>query len=173
METLECGGSSGSLKDSPNQSDGQSSTDQVSHVETRGVLFGASGKPLRRVLQTSPMRIDAWKPKQVLRSGPRGLSGTIDSLWGYPSACGSAASIPACVRSPLFVQGSLANWDGLGDIVGSSKSVGLWPMKWAEFLWRGQAQSCAWLQGSPPGGCVGQNSGDRSLKTQPGHGFGA
>ena len=60
----------GELEGFSNQRVGHSSKEQVSHVETRGVLIGASGNPL--VLETSPLRRDAWKPTQGFRLGPRG-----------------------------------------------------------------------------------------------------
>ena len=63
METFECGGGLGPLKDYLNQRVGHSTQEQVSHVETRGVLMGATGNPHMLVLETMPLRRDAWKPK--------------------------------------------------------------------------------------------------------------
>ena len=72
METLECGSGPAVQKDSPNPRVGHSPKEQVSHVETRGVLIGASGNPHRLVLETRPLRRDSWNPKQGFRLGPRG-----------------------------------------------------------------------------------------------------
>ena len=97
----------GALKDSPNWSVGHSTKVQVSHVETSGVLIGASGNPQTLVLETRPLKRDTWKPKDGFRLVPRGLSSSIFCVWGHPSACLSGGSCSAFVRSPLFVQGEL------------------------------------------------------------------
>ena len=56
-------------------------------MHMRGVLFGASGKPHMLVLEPKPLRSDTWKPKEELRLGPRGLSGSMFCVCGLLSTC--------------------------------------------------------------------------------------
>lgn len=46
---------------------------QGSHVETRGVLFCASGNPHILVLETRPLKSDVCKPNLGFRLGSRGI----------------------------------------------------------------------------------------------------
>ena len=45
-------------------------------METRGVLFRASGKPHTLFFEPKPLRSNTWNPKQELRLWPKGLSGS-------------------------------------------------------------------------------------------------
>lgn len=65
------------LNASPNQRFCVISKRQVSHVETRFDLIGASGKPHMLILETRPLMRDSRKPKQWTPLGPRALSRSI------------------------------------------------------------------------------------------------
>ena len=178
MEMLECGGALRALKDTPNQRAGHSSKDDVTQVETRCALTGASGKPHMLVFETRPLGRDAWNPKQGFSFGPRGLSASIFCLWGHLSVYLSGGCASPFARSPLCAEGGLHSRDGRRDLGGFSQSIGLWPMKWAEFPWRGQTQSCRVAPGAPAWkGCGpelwGQNSEITNTALVWGRGFGS
>ena len=117
METLARGGGTRTLNASPNQRFCVISKRQVSHVETRFDLIGASGKPHMLILETRPLMRDSRKPKQWTPLGlgpcpvqPHSLGTSIYSMSGHGCSAG--------FRQPLFVLGVLCYWDGLGDFGG-------------------------------------------------------
>ena len=67
------------------------------------------------VLKSRPLRRDAWKPKQWIRLGPRGLFVPF-YLWGYQSTSLSAGRFSDGLRLLQFVLGSRQYWDGLRDL---------------------------------------------------------
>ena len=77
METLAQGSGTRTLNSSPNQRFCIISKRQVSHVETRFDLIGASGKPHMLILETRLLMRDSRKPKQWTPLGPRALSRSI------------------------------------------------------------------------------------------------
>ena len=133
-------------------------------MDVGGLLGGASENPHGLDPETRLLRRDAWKPKQGFALGPCSLTGTIYFLLGHPSDSYSRDRYCACVRSPILLQGSLQDWDGLRDLGDFSYSVGVWPMELVEFPSTGQAETCGVAPGSSAGGFVGQGCGERIAK---------
>ena len=109
----------GALKGSPKERLSHSSIVQVSDVKMRFVLMGESGNSHMLVLKSRPLRRNAWKPKQWMRLGPKGLLVPF-FLWGYQSTSLSAGRFSDGLRLLLFVLGSHKYWDGLRDFGGLS-----------------------------------------------------
>ena len=85
----------------------------------RFVLVGESRNSHMLVLKSRPLRRDAWKLKQWIRLGPRGLFVPF-YLWEYQSTSLSEGTFTDGLRLLLFVLGSHHYWDGLRDFGGLS-----------------------------------------------------
>ena len=146
-------------------------------VETSGVLFGASAKAHRLVSEPRPLSTYTWSTKLELRRGPSALSGStfasahiglrvcVDEVAQLVSECpcwSRGLTVMGCPREP---------W-------GFSSSVGLWPMEWAQFPRREQAQTRGVAPDARAGsvcgpGLCGQTSKNTNVARVCGLGYGS